>query len=94
MTSWTMCEVRVREVERRASGVARPRATWWESWWHVHEPGQPDEEKFFGSPCGVDDDHLADSHSAAATRERASGGSHEPSKHILEGGTGSYVAES
>jgi len=53
MTSWTMCEVRAREVERRASGVARPRATWWESWWHVHEPGQPDEEKFFGSPCQI-----------------------------------------
>ena len=41
MTSWTMCEVRAREVERRASGVARPRATRWVSWWHVHVPGQP-----------------------------------------------------
>ena len=44
MTSWTMCVVRAREMERRASGVARPRATRWESWWHVHVPGQPDEE--------------------------------------------------
>ena len=44
MTSWTMCEVRAREMERRASGVARPRATRWQSWWHVHVPGQPDKE--------------------------------------------------